>query len=730
MQPLHGKISHDFKDALGKPHLPYNQATQRFITNISDGLATAHEGINVYKTDFLQKGMEATGWVFILTLQKFISNPAQKPTHPIIITLEKHSGHIQIISTEVPPSLFYTVTQMTEHYLSQGMHTERASIKIGSLAKAKSKIGNLVHRTSSSLSSMFEQSARNKKLGKSLRVKIKDSVQAIVDSNLSRIITDAISDIELFVDKDIMAFAEEFASNNTVINEEQLSAIRLYNFILNAKGPRARENRKGAIELIKNTASTLPDNTDFWNAIDRGEPCFAALARALNLKSAGTIRHMLAQAGLYKKGIAAFTKQARFLDNIVFQAWPNMSDFKYFEFMQKAAISYGETFSRDPADVLALWVKETGAKKTWQERFLIKFEKLIKSEIKKEQSEISDIYKKQRKQIAYKLSPDERGNESEVNLDILKHITNNSFYSTILKKYMTSVNQISDFKRNIKQSIILPAIILAYDTLGTKVTEPEKTEIEKILIRALWENCPPSEQIEASSYWHSGAVNFGQRFNALTGTFGMAWHSIIDCPIELPNKVWAHPLTSDTALREEADAMTHCVWSYGPSCLGSYSTSFNHIFSLRDGENNRLSTLTITETHEQGRRSFRVSQNKSVKNSTPPSQALKAAEALTKLINSGDIDTNWQLIEKERAEYKARQIDNAVGFDFRDPKIMARVFSLYEPCLPRKILRQSGGTHTGLSEMLKVHDVVKLVISNRAPIAAPVPNATTPALRP
>jgi len=157
--------------------------------------------------------------------------------------------------------------------------------------------------------------------------------------------------------------------------------------------------------------------------------------------------------------------------------------------------------------------------------------------------------------------------------------------------------------------------------------------------------------------------------------------------------------------------MAHCVWSYSHNCMAnSY-----HIFSVRDQNGHRLTTLTVQDFFEGKARKIKLIEHKGHHNAAPTGVATKAADQLLAMVNDGKdkLKISWQAIDESKAEFLAQQVDNSVGYDFRNPEQRERVFELYEPCLSRKILRKSHRTFDGFFSALDLSGHIEQFLASR-----------------
>jgi hypothetical protein len=212
----------------------------------------------------------------------------------------------------------------------------------------------------------------------------------------------------------------------------------------------------------------------------------------------------------------------------------------------------------------------------------------------------------------------------------------------------------------------------------------------------------------ASRYWHDPAVDFANRFLgvAMWNDAGEGWVPLLPTPLTLAvdgRCVRCVSLTTDAALKSEADAMGHCVWSYGARCKVGKS----HIVSLCDGTTGaRFSTLELVEKVKEGRRLVAIQQNRGVRNAQPVEAALRAAALLVEAINSGAQPVPWAAIDAARVTFRAHENENRVGWDFHDPDAQERLLHLYARLVPRPLAAAARGGFGSLAEALGVEDLL------------------------
>ncbi|MHB8225391.1 PcfJ domain-containing protein [Acidithiobacillus sp.] len=145
----------------------------------------------------------------------------------------------------------------------------------------------------------------------------------------------------------------------------------------------------------------------------------------------------------------------------------------------------------------------------------------------------------------------------------------------------------------------------------------------------------------SQQYWHrhlpnqqaANVYHMEQRF--------LSWKPILDDPqfrLVMENREWIFlELTSSSALREEGDAMQHCVAGYDGDCYRGQS----HIFSVRDAKGGRISTLELRPKRScrrqpgtrKGGWQYAIAQHRGVQNAAVSATCKTAAERFLKQVN-------------------------------------------------------------------------------------------------
>lgn len=488
----------------------------------------------------------------------------------------------------------------------------------------------------------------------------------------------AFAAIDDLINKPVLEWAKHFSKEHMHLPMSS-QPLLLYNFLVEAGSPKATEYYQGALQALvpmKDFFIGKDEYKPFWEKVGQGQPVFDALASHLKVQPA-TIRHMMKQAGMFhaydnnSDYKVDFVDWAQKLDIIPIPQWPtSVPELVCCRALFKGARTFAQATKRDVGDILKKWFKRTGYSETlWADTLQREFKQEFDEYITYDRfADISDLL---------------RAPHSRPDFSLSRY---KAFISSVSDQYCTSYKSIVDMQNDIARRLIRPAIILIAEERGlARLSEDDFIKIEKNIVHKLWQQSLPEEQMAASRYWHSPHINFNNRFNSISRSSNQDWewgNLIKELQVIGSSGVQFYPLNSTAALKEEGDAMHHCVWSYTHNCM----TMGLHIFSVRDQSGARLSTLSVGEYIDgQGNRRIKLSQNLSQHDTQAPQMAKEAAEAFIKMINDGDIKPDWNFIDEKRAVYAAQQIDNSIGYDYRNPVQAERMMELYRPCLPRRI---------------------------------------------
>lgn len=170
--------------------------------------------------------------------------------------------------------------------------------------------------------------------------------------------------------------------------------------------------------------------------------------------------------------------------------------------------------------------------------------------------------------------------------------------------------------------------------------------------------------LQASQSWHEIVGKSG-----FTGIL-QVWPALCNAQ-EAPNGAQLVPLTTSAELAEEGKQMSHCVGGYVARCRAGRS----HIFSIRDLDGKRLSTLQLDQ--EPG---WVVNvQNRAFGNKPPDERAAEAAEWLVGQVNSGELKIDWNALHAEQlASRRDSGISQILGFDPHDSALWNKAFSEFK----------------------------------------------------
>jgi hypothetical protein len=246
------------------------------------------------------------------------------------------------------------------------------------------------------------------------------------------------------------------------------------------------------------------------------------------------------------------------------------------------------------------------------------------------------------------------------------------------------VEKASDFIQSFSMRTILPALFrlgqpanefVESSRTCTDVVNFWQGVSRELLLAALSETWNLGTVIAAYQSWHKVV---GQ--SSFRGALSM-WPAL--CPtLTAPNRVQLIPLTNSAELAEEGSAMHHCVGGYTSQCLSGNS----HIFSIRDSNGIRLSTLQL----QQHGRVICLRQNRSAGNGQAPEIAVQAGLWIERQIQCGAIEIDWDnLLEQQlRMRINAGTIQ-VLGFDPEDSVTWNKAFCEFKGMCPKHLRTES-----------------------------------------
>ncbi len=522
-------------------------------------------------------------------------------------------------------------------------------------------------------------------VGPSYRKTLHAYAMKIAHEEMARRIRHVKAEIDARIDLPALDFSNHYATMAHKLKRPMpLGSIDFYNHIVSAATPQARDFRKGALNVLLPLNHVFMADDAVWALIDTGMSVFKAFGQHHGVGPA-TIRRMVNDPVLCTTG-ADMPDVARYLDKIDMRFWPQTeTDLVMMQACSRMAASFGKTFDRSPHETFKHWVAEAVRNKrsTWPEIMNDLCLADMKEVVKSRDTYLADNRRSPRALRRAAL----RGQLPENFLEALQHKA--SFWEQVARQYERRLSDIKDMKNDVVRRLVVPAIALALEARGIKALSTDvMNPVSEKLAASIWQAMPPSDQAAASAYWHSEHVNFQDRFQSIATTKdeNAAWCTLIMQPYAASNGVTAYPLYTAAMLIEEGKAMSHCVGGYAYNCFKRRY----HIFSLRDRAGQRLSTLTVQDYFdENGQRLIRENQNRAHNNADPSAPAHAAAKEIIARVNDARIKPDWESVDASKAEFLAKEVDNATGYDFRDETQRTRIFELYEPCLPRKLTRQA-----------------------------------------
>lgn len=134
----------------------------------------------------------------------------------------------------------------------------------------------------------------------------------------------------------------------------------------------------------------------------------------------------------------------------------------------------------------------------------------------------------------------------------------------------------------------------------------------------------------SQQYWHRHRPREEDIFQ-ISPRPSYRWKPIMDHPVSMGGGWQIVELTNSEALREEGDAMQHCVDDYDGDCHRGQS----HIFSVRNAKGQRVSTLELRpskKTSKSGRQ-YVINQNRGVQNAAVSAACRMAANQFLTVVN-------------------------------------------------------------------------------------------------
>ena len=137
----------------------------------------------------------------------------------------------------------------------------------------------------------------------------------------------------------------------------------------------------------------------------------------------------------------------------------------------------------------------------------------------------------------------------------------------------------------------------------------------------------------SQQYWHRHRPQEENIFQ-ISPRPALSWKPILDTPfrMDVSGLQWQFvELTSSMALREEGDAMQHCVAGYDGDCHRGQS----HIFSVRNAKGQRVSTLELCPSKKTRKfgHGYSIKQNRGAQNAVVTTACRMAANQFLTMVN-------------------------------------------------------------------------------------------------
>lgn len=344
-----------------------------------------------------------------------------------------------------------------------------------------------------------------------------------------------------------------------------LDMLTIYNHLQQAPNEQSKEFRKGALSVLQTRpAGYFLYSTTVWEGINQGLSPFKAIANFLQVREA-TVKRIYKNSD-WIDGENHIKKYAPYLDVIDPQFWPENNDqFTMFRTAVDMAEIYEKTFDKESKETLKSWIKIHKKLKTLGGGF--SWNDMVKS-----------ILKPQIERVIL----DKYGACGDIP-DTVRQEPGHNIFKKSFEQFKRDITDIDHMKADIRKRLMQPMALIALENRGIRVSDANVLDgILAQISMKLYEGMTPSDQIKASSYWHSPHVDVQRRFNSAVMNSGggyKEWEPLFEGEYwEAKNGVRFYPLVSAEALRNEGQAMSHCVGSYASSCM----TNNYHIMSLVD----------------------------------------------------------------------------------------------------------------------------------------------------
>jgi hypothetical protein len=221
----------------------------------------------------------------------------------------------------------------------------------------------------------------------------------------------------------------------------------------------------------------------------------------------------------------------------------------------------------------------------------------------------------------------------------------------------TKVGEIGDFIEFLSDRLVVPLA-------GTALhSDSSLLDIPRVVAKRL---ATPDGNLrrlrEKSDLWHADVTAFNGRGHGSD----MSWPVILPC-YEAGSGISIVGLASASDLRDEGDAMVHCVATYDGRCAVGRSFVFSVRRRAKGGGIERLSTVELVRSGTDG--SLEMTQHLGIRNTRPHADATRAVEKWMARIASGKLASDQKalasfdgirLTEQFDIERASRDIDPAV----------------------------------------------------------------------
>lgn len=466
------------------------------------------------------------------------------------------------------------------------------------------------------------------------------------------------------------------------------SSLNLYNHIVTAPNPIVADFRKGAATVLaplntlllsSQSNITIESIQKFWGQVDSGDSVHKALADIYEI-SPITIRQALHKKDIFSSHLQMQEKKKflKTLDQTPLSLWPiSMRDVSFLEHMSVYTQICEKYMGQNASSVLKK-VATSPPPANPANRWKAAFDRLVKEK------------------YVTLLSPHNKSQDQE---------------QALLNHFNAVAQNVMDMRENMQADLLYPLFVLALEKEGYTMMGRRSVTNRSALVlpcsAKIWARSSVREQLAASAYWHSHRVNFQQRLkNAGLISPDTKWPTLLSEDITLKHRehtVLFHCLASDQELRQEHDSMSHCIHTYSQRCL----LSGYHVLTMNDQKQNIRSTLTLISESDQ----VRYNNNKLSNNRTPPSSFTDVAHELVQKINDGSIAVNWQKIQTHRNISLQNDLASSIGYDFRNPEQLARIFAVYRPLLPRHVPLEAKNNPIVFTQWVDIPKVINDVTS-------------------